>query len=229
MSRAVDLSAPAGAQVGTALDRLQQIPEVLDCQSSLLQDVRRRRPFDRTVRGNHELQRLLSRVLVEPDVATTLPNDDPAIAPKRPNYLFVAQARDFAHTGSSMTSAPGPKTASSSAGSRYNWIASRMFASASSRVSPSLMQPGSTGTTAVNPPSSLGSNTTRSFTRVLPSSEATDTRRHEQHQSSPSAMVADAARHVPQQGQSASADSSGRPLAFGLVLGRQARLRGAAV
>ncbi len=38
-------------------------------------------------------------------------------------------------------------------------MASRMFRSASSRESPSLMQPGSVGTYAVKPPSSLGSST----------------------------------------------------------------------
>jgi len=42
-------------------------------------------------------------------------------------------------------------------------MASWTLASASSRVSPSLIHPGRAGTSTVNPPSSLGANTTRSF------------------------------------------------------------------
>src|SRR5712692_1594042 len=52
----------------------------------------------------------------------------------------------LAHTSISCTATFSSITQSSSTGSRYNSIASRIFSSASSRVSPSLMQPGNDGT-----------------------------------------------------------------------------------
>ena len=58
---------------------------------------------------------------------------------------YVQQARDLGHTSISLASAPGSVTRSSSTGSRYSSIASRMCCSASSLVSPSLMHPGSAG------------------------------------------------------------------------------------
>lgn len=116
--------------------------------------------------GTTSFQGFVRRMLLKPDVTAALSHDDPAIPPQRPNHAVVAQARDFGHTAISMTSAPGESVASSSTGSRYSSMASWMLASASSRVSPSLIHPGREGTRAVKPPSLLGSSTTRSFIRT---------------------------------------------------------------
>jgi hypothetical protein len=56
------------------------------------------------VRRHDQLQRFVDRMLLEANVATALPNDNPAVPTECPNHLPVVQARDL-HTAISMTSA----------------------------------------------------------------------------------------------------------------------------
>jgi hypothetical protein len=55
----------------------QQALEFLNGKTSLFQDVRERRSFDGLMRRNNELQRSLGRMLLQPNVAASLPHDDP--------------------------------------------------------------------------------------------------------------------------------------------------------
>lgn len=118
----------------------------------MLQDLGEGGPLDGAMRRNGELLRLVGGVLLQPYVAPSLPNDYPAIASKSPNHCLVVEARDLCHTAISTTSALAARLESSSTGSRYSLIASSILRSASSRVSPSLIHPGSEGTRAAEPP-----------------------------------------------------------------------------
>lgn len=100
---------------------------------------------------------------LKPYVTAPLANDHPIIPPEGTNDLGVRQTWYLAHTAISICSASGLKEGSSSAGSRYSSMASRILRRASSLVFPSLMQPGRAGTVTVYPPSSLGSRMTRSL------------------------------------------------------------------
>lgn len=98
--------------------RLEQRVEFLDRELRLFEDVRERRALDRTMRGNDEFERLLRRVLLQPDVTSTLPDDDPAAALQRAEDALVAEARDFGQTAISTSSAVSRPAVSSSTGSR---------------------------------------------------------------------------------------------------------------
>src|SRR3990172_10197068 len=112
---------------------------------------------------NRQFQRLIHCMFLKTNVASFRSDDNPSISLKGSDDLLVGETRHFAHTDSSINSAPDEKVGSSSTGSRYNSIASRIFRIASSRDSPSEIQPGSDGTVIVYPPSSLGSKMTLSF------------------------------------------------------------------
>lgn len=139
---------PTGCAKRSAYER----QEGLHRELRLLQDVGERRPLHRTVRWHDDLERFLRGVLLEADVTSVLADHDPAVALESPDDAIVGKLWDFVQTAISTSSAAcvtSRAARSSATGSRYNWIASRMFASASSRVSPSLMQPGRPGTVTV--------------------------------------------------------------------------------
>ena len=112
---------------------------------------------------HRQFQRLVLSAFLEADMAALLPDNHPAIPLESANEPGVGQTGDLGHTAISSSSAPGEYASSSSTGSRYNSMASRMFFNASSLESPSLIHPGNEGTIAVKPPSSLGSRTIFSF------------------------------------------------------------------
>ena len=107
-----------------ALDNSEQLAELFDAETGLLQNVGQRRALNGPVSGDDQLQCLSRCMLLEPNVTTALPYDEPSIPAERPNHALVAQARDFPHSAISTTSASGERAASSSTGSRYSWIAS---------------------------------------------------------------------------------------------------------
>ena len=156
-------SARSDDSVQCDVGSLCQCEEVVHTDASLLQDVGKRGSLDGPVGGDGELERLRGRVLLQANVAAFLSDNNPAVTLESADDPIIGQAWDLAHTATSSCSAFGMPAVSSSTGSRYSSIASRMFASASSLVSPSLMQPGKEGTVAVNPPSSLGSRFTLRF------------------------------------------------------------------
>src|ERR1043166_1646936 len=104
--------------------------------------------------GNRQFLNAVGSLFMHPDMATPLAHNNPAGTLECGHYKRVIERRDFSQTTTSAIS-PSLPAKSSSTGSRYNSIASRMFRRASSRESPSLIQPGKLGTYAVNPPSSL--------------------------------------------------------------------------
>ncbi len=63
--------------------------ERLDSEAGLLQYVRKRGTFDGPMGRYHQLQCFVWRVLLEPNMATALPNDNPAVPTKCPNHLLV--------------------------------------------------------------------------------------------------------------------------------------------
>jgi hypothetical protein len=103
-------------------------------------------------------------MFLKTDVAAALPQDYPTVSLQCPEDFSVRETWHRTHTANSTVSALSLAIWSSSVGSKYNFIASLMLVKASSRESPSLMQPGRAGTKTVYPPSSLGSNTILSFT-----------------------------------------------------------------
>jgi len=124
------------------LASLCQFQEVVRTDASLLQDVRKRGSLDAQVGGDGELECLGRRMLLEADMSALLSDNNPSVPLQSTDDPIIGQARDLAHIATSSCSAFGIPAVSSSTGSRYSSITSRMFASASSLVSPSLMQPG---------------------------------------------------------------------------------------
>ena len=94
------------------------------------------------------------------NVKGLMAHDDKTVALEGPDDTFKGKAGDNAQRVSSTNSRVGDGTISSSTGSKYRPMASRMFCKASSLLFPSLMQPGRAGTYMVNPPSCAGSRTT---------------------------------------------------------------------
>src|SRR5436189_4863011 len=96
--------------------------------------------------GNGDLLSSTLASLLHPDVAALLSDDLPPCTFERGDDLRVIERWNLRQTTTSSISVPFLMEKSPSIGSRYRSIASRMFFIASSRVSPSLMQPGSDGT-----------------------------------------------------------------------------------
>ena len=98
--------------------RSQQRGEFLDRELRLLRNVGERRAFDRPVSRHDELERLVRRVLLQPDVTPALPHDDPACPLEGADDPIVRERRDFRQTAISTSSADSRPTVSSSTGSR---------------------------------------------------------------------------------------------------------------
>jgi len=97
---------------------LGQVNEILNIDPRLLQDMGESGSFHGTVGGNSQLESLHGCMLLESDVTALLSHDHPPITLQRTDDLVIRQTRDFAHTASSMNSALGAKSQSSSTGSR---------------------------------------------------------------------------------------------------------------
>ena len=97
---------------------LEELEEFVELQASLLQDVGERGTLDGPVSWKDDLQGLFGRSLLEANVATTLADDDPAIAVQGVKNALEIEAGDLAQTAISRTSASGAKSQSSSTGSR---------------------------------------------------------------------------------------------------------------
>jgi hypothetical protein len=65
--------------------------EILDGQPGLLEDVGKSGALDWPMRWHDQLQRFLRRMLLEPNVASALANDDPAVPTECPNHVIVVQ------------------------------------------------------------------------------------------------------------------------------------------
>lgn len=98
--------------------RSQQRDEFLDRELRLLQDVGERRALDRPVCRHDEPERLVRRVLLQPDVTPALPHDDPARPLERADDPIIGERGDFRQTAISTSSADSRPTVSSSTGSR---------------------------------------------------------------------------------------------------------------
>ena len=96
----------------------EKIQEPVEWQPGLLENVRKRGPLDGAMSYDRDLERLRGQVLLHPDVAASLPHDDPTVSLQGTHDLFVGQAGDLGHTAISTASASGLITASSSTGSR---------------------------------------------------------------------------------------------------------------
>ena len=88
------------------------------CQAGLLQNMRKGRAFDGPMGGHHQLEDFAGEVLLEPNVASALPEDDPARALQSRNNAVVVKRRDLGHRTSSRTSTPSLPARSSSTGSK---------------------------------------------------------------------------------------------------------------
>lgn len=143
--------------------RLQQFQKVFCGDLAGFEDFCQSGAFDRFMSGNCNLQGFIPKVLMETDMAAFLSDDYKTGALESPNNAVVAQDGDRAQRETSATSLLGSAAVSSSAGSRYSSMASRMFFRASSFVSPSLMHPGREGTYTVKPPSGEDSSITLIF------------------------------------------------------------------
>lgn len=89
---------------------LQESVKFLHGQSCLFQDMGKGGSLDRTVNGNGKLQCFRGSVLLQPDMAAFLPDDDPSVSLKCPDDLIIWQARNDGHTASSMISEFSGKT-----------------------------------------------------------------------------------------------------------------------
>jgi len=148
--------------------RLNKLKEVPELYPRLLQDMGESRALHGAMGGNGELQQLVRQVFLHSNMAPLLPDYDPTIAPKGCDDSLIAELWDTAHktSSTSSTATPSARALSSSTGSRYSSIASRMLAKDSSCVSPSLIQQGSDGARTVKPPSGLDPRRTRIFMAI---------------------------------------------------------------
>ena len=80
--------------------------------------MRKRRALDGPMGWNDELESFFWGAFLEPNVTTPLAHDQPAITAQGIDHLLIVQARDFAQTATSKTSALGAKSPSSSIGSK---------------------------------------------------------------------------------------------------------------
>lgn len=98
--------------------RSEESEELLHRESGLFQDVCEGGTLDGSMSRNDELQRPIGGVLLEPDVATPLPDHHPACSAQRLNYGIVVQAGHLGHTAISTTSPSDANPVSSSTGSK---------------------------------------------------------------------------------------------------------------
>src|SRR5262249_39919645 len=161
---AVVCAVTSGRRFGASAIPSEQLTELLWGQPGILNDPAHGERLDRVVPRNGHLPGAITHDDVFP-----LPNDLEPRLPQGTDGILMIDAGNARHdyTSSSRTSAPWSR---SSRAARYSWMASRMFASASSSVSPSDQQPGSAGTETLMPSSVRWSATLYFMATSSPSS-----------------------------------------------------------
>jgi len=96
----------------------------------LFQDVCQGRPLDGTMSRDRQLENFIAGMFLQPDMASPLSHDCPSISLQCLDNPVVRQAGQFAQSSISWTCASSSNTQSSSTGSRYSSMASRMLARA---------------------------------------------------------------------------------------------------
>lgn len=151
---------------------LQEWSELLNRQTGAFQDGSQRSRFDGLGAMNRDdgSPRHISG-MSQKDVRTVLPEDHETGLLESTNKTSARELRQEAHavtsTSLKITSSRGTGIPSSRRPVRYNSIASRIFASASSWVSPWLAHPGRLGTDTENPPEDSGSSKTRKRRSIM--------------------------------------------------------------
>lgn len=86
-----------------------QIQEIINGKAGLFKDMGKCRSLDRLMSRNGQFQRLIHDMFLKTNVASFRSDHDPSIPLKCSDDLIVGETRHFAHTASSINSAPGEK------------------------------------------------------------------------------------------------------------------------